>query len=160
MARGSRGGGAVNLFISDLVVRTRHARRVTRSSLFDVRFGTQNERIALVERAAHGLQPDGRGWGRRVLDKARSGPGTCLDASQRRRVTQQRPDRSSSERRGERNLDGFPIPIPANAILGRESEFGIGDRNLLVQALECPRLSGITQVDIFPVAVRPLCRRK
>ena len=48
--------------------------RVTLSFLFDMRFGTKNERIAMVERAAHGLQPDGSGSRRRVLDTARSGP--------------------------------------------------------------------------------------
>jgi hypothetical protein len=54
---------------------------VTRSSLFDMRFGTQNERTALVERAAHGLQSDVSGLRRRVLDIARSGPNTCVDES-------------------------------------------------------------------------------
>ena len=73
---------------------------------------------------------------------------------------QKQPDRSLSERKEERNFDGFPIPIPANAIPNRESEFGIGGRKLLAQAFECARLSGITQVDIFAVAVRSLCRRK
>jgi len=54
---------------------------VTRSSLFDMRFGTQNERTALVERTAHGLQSDVSGLRRRVLDIARSGPNTCVDES-------------------------------------------------------------------------------